>query len=60
MEIETIYFTLFSRITEAIAAIEACNYGMAKEILIQAQQSGEEAYIEAGACSEEEEDWGEA
>lgn len=51
---ETLYFNLFNRITEAIEAIDACNYGMARDILVKAQQDGEEAYIEAGADDAEE------
>lgn len=51
---DSLYFILFNRISEAIEAIEACNYGLARDILIKAQQDGEEAYMEADACDTEE------
>lgn len=44
--IEAIYFSLFNAITNALAAIEAQNYGAAREVLIAAQQKAEDAYID--------------
>ena len=41
------YLHLFNAMTSAIDAIDACNYGMAREILAAAQQQGEEAYLDA-------------
>lgn len=42
------YFCLWAGITEALAALEKENYGMAEEILVKAQQAAEEAWICAG------------
>ena len=39
------YFLLFNAITDAIGAIDAMNFGKAKDILIKAQQDGEELWI---------------
>ena len=41
------YLQLFSAITNALEAIASENYGIAKEILISAQQQSEEIYIES-------------
>ncbi|MDD6643474.1 MAG: hypothetical protein PUF80_04515 [Firmicutes bacterium] len=43
---ETVYFGLFNAITDALAAMEAQNYGAAREILIAAQQKAEDAYMD--------------
>ncbi|MGM9553802.1 MAG: hypothetical protein ACI3V2_05805 [Faecousia sp.] len=43
---ETIYFGLFNAMTDALAAMEAQNYGAARDILIAAQQKAEDAYID--------------
>ena len=40
------YLHLFHAMTSAIDAIDACNYGTAREILAAAQQRGENAYLE--------------
>lgn len=42
---ETLYFQLFAAMADAVEAIEAQNYGAAKEILIRAQQNVEEQYL---------------
>lgn len=42
------YLCLWAGITEALAALEKKNYGMAEEILVKAQQAAEEAWICAG------------
>lgn len=42
---KSLYFQLFNRITDAIAAMEQQNFGTAKEILIHAQQDAEERYL---------------
>lgn len=43
------YLHLFNAMTSAIDAIDACNYGTAREILAAAQQRGENAYLEDDA-----------
>ena len=45
---QTLYFHLFNQITDALQAIDAQNYGAAKDILIRAQQDAEERYLSAG------------
>lgn len=42
---EQLYFQLFAAAANAVEAIEALNYGQAREILITAQQSAEEQCI---------------
>ena len=44
-DFEAIYYKLFARTEDALAAIEQQNYGKAKEILIAAQQEAEESYL---------------
>ena len=44
---QTLYFHLFNQITDALQAIDAQNYGTAKDILIRAQQDAEEQYLSA-------------
>ena len=44
-EYKKAYCILFNGITDALAALEECNYGTVKALLIQAQQMAEEAYI---------------
>lgn len=44
---EQLYFQLFAATANAVEAIEACNYGQARKILIAAQQSAEEQCIGA-------------
>ena len=46
MELPTYYTVLFNRITDAISAIDRMNIGLAREILIKAQQDAEEAFLE--------------
>lgn len=46
MELPNYYTSLFNAVTDAIRAIEQQNYGIAKDILIQAQQQSEELYLE--------------
>ena len=49
MDMQTLYRRIYSRMVgapeDAISAIEAANYGTAKEILINAMQACEEIYI---------------
>ena len=40
------YTVLFNRVTDAIAALDAQNYGTARELLVRAQQEAEQRYIE--------------
>ena len=42
---KTLYFNLFNSMTDAIDALDAMNFGKAKEILIAAQQNAEERYL---------------
>ena len=44
---EKLYFQLFAAMADAVDAIDAANYGQAKEILVSAQQEAEEQYIDA-------------
>ena len=42
-----LYSMLFNAITDAVAHIDASNYGLAKDELIAAQAEAEELYIES-------------
>ena len=42
---QKMYTTLFNAITDAIKSIQDCNFGIAKDTLIKAQQDTEELYI---------------
>ena len=42
-----LYFHLFNRITDALEQIQAQNYGVAADLLRQAQQEAEEQYLSA-------------
>ena len=39
------YTQLFNSITDALAAMDRQNYGLARELLVEAQNEAEEAYI---------------
>ena len=39
------YLILFSAITDAIEELQRQNFGLARELLIQAQRDAEEAYL---------------
>ena len=39
------YFVLFNQITDAISALDTQNFGQARELLVRAQQLGEELVI---------------
>ena len=43
---EKMYFTLFNAVTDALEAMEAQNFGQAKDLLIAAQQRCEELYLD--------------
>ena len=43
---KTMYLHLFNRVSDAVSALEAMNFGQAKALLICAQQ--EERYLEQG------------
>lgn len=45
MEFQKMYFVLFNAITDALAEIDAMNFGTARELLRQAQNKSEEIYI---------------
>ena len=42
------YHILWSGISDALAAIRAQNFGLAQELLLQAQQQAEDAFIAWG------------
>ena len=42
-----LYSMLFNAVTDAVAHIDAANYGLAKDILITAHAEAEELYIES-------------
>ncbi len=42
-----LYYRLFAVLADCTAALEAQNYGLAKDILIQAQQDAEEQFLNA-------------
>ena len=44
---QKMYTTLFNAITDALEELEKQNVGLAREMLIAAQQKTEEMYIEA-------------
>lgn len=44
---QELYYYLFNQITDAITAIERQDFGTAKDILIRAQQTAEERYLDA-------------
>lgn len=44
-EYQTPYLVLWHRITKALEAMEAQNYGTARETLLQAQTNAEEAFL---------------
>ena len=49
MESFPAYYTiLFNGVTDAIAAIDRQDFGLARELLVRSQQRAEDAYIEAG------------
>ena len=41
----TMYLHLFNRVSDAVNALEAMNYGQAKDLLMRAQQEAEELYL---------------
>lgn len=45
MEYKSIYLHLFNAVTDAIAALQECNYGQARQLLIRAQQEAEEGIL---------------
>jgi len=54
VDYRVLYLTLFHAITDAIDQLEHCNYGNAKELLVQAQLNAEEQYLsqeESPSCS---------
>ena len=44
-ELPRCYTVLFEAVEQAILAINAQNYGLARQYLIQGQQNAEEAYL---------------
>ena len=42
------YSGLFNAVTDALKALDQQNYGLARELLIRAQQQAEEDYLSAG------------
>lgn len=39
------YYTLFNAVTDAVAAMEAQNFGQARQLLVQAQKDCEEWFL---------------
>lgn len=52
VDFKKLYFTLFNRITDALAELEAANCEEAKKILMDAQITTEEMYIDADDSEE--------
>ena len=48
-----LYFSLFNHISDAIAALDAKNTSLARDILCAAQQEGEELYLEENPDGDE-------
>ena len=46
MNLPTYYTGLFNAVTDAIEALEQQNFGLAKDILIKAQQDAEELVLD--------------
>jgi hypothetical protein len=49
---EKLYTILFNACTDAVEAMDRMDFGMAKTLLICAQQEAEERYISAEECAE--------
>lgn len=47
-EYEKAYLTLFNAVTDALAALQARNYGQAEDLLRQGQAQAEEDFLQAG------------
>ena len=45
-DVKKMYLRLFNAVTDGLEAMEAQNFGQAREILIAAQQACEEIYME--------------
>ncbi len=45
-QLPSYYTHLFNAVTDALLALEQQNYGKAKELLIEAQQTSEELWLE--------------
>ncbi len=54
VDYKTLYHIMIDGAENAIEAIDAQNYGAAKDILIRAEREAEEAYIEASGGEEQE------
>ncbi len=48
IDYKALYLNLFSAAADALEALEAMNFGQAKEILIRAQRAAEEAHLDDG------------
>lgn len=48
LDYKLLYSTLFNSLSDAITAIEEMNFGLASEILKNAQQQSEDVYIRGG------------
>ena len=46
MNYEQLYYPLFNACTDAITQIDEQNYGMARRILMEAQQKAEQQFME--------------
>lgn len=54
MNYQQLYYRLFNGITDAIEAIQKQNYGLAKDILISAQCTAEDMYLDMGETEKQE------
>ena len=50
MDYHSLYHKMFNAVTDALEMIEAQNFGLAKEQLMQAQKACEEWYMETQEC----------
>lgn len=46
MDYQPLYYKLFNAYTDVLEALNAQNYGQARELLIAAQQEAEELYLD--------------
>lgn len=53
-DFQALYFQLFGAVADAVEHLENENYGLARQMLIAAQQQAEEAYISMDCARESE------
>ena len=52
---KALYFHQFHHLTKIMDSIDNMNFGLAKELIIQAQQEAEERYLKKTSCAQEHE-----